>query len=266
MAKADKQPDDDFFRAVYVGDSGTGKTGSLLSLIQAGYDVRILDFDNGVEPLKQLIRHHCPERLGQLDYITLRDKFKADPVYGIKLDGPAKAYKAGIKFLNKWDDESTPSEWGNNTVFVLDTLGSFGRAAYLWAQSMAPNVKDGRQWYGTAQESIRTVLELLTAAEFKTHVLVLSHVQLVEINEGSYKGQVSAIGKALGGDIPKVFNTLIQAESIGTGDNVKRQILTKSTGLMDLKTTIPWELDKKLPLETGLATIFEKVTGRKPNT
>ncbi|MBM61941.1 MAG: hypothetical protein CL484_03195 [Acidobacteria bacterium] len=264
MAKASTQTDDEFFRAVYVGDSGTGKTGSLLSLIEAGYQVKVLDMDNGIEPPKQLIKHHCPERLDQLDYITLRDKFKADPVYGIKVDGQAKAYKNAIKYLNKWDDDSIPSEWGKDTVFVLDTLGSFGRAAFLWAQSMSPNVKDGRQWYGTSQESIRTVLDLLTSSDFKCHVLVSSHIQLIELSEGVYKGQVSAIGKALGGDIPKVFNTMIQAESIGTGENVKRSILTKSTGIMDLKTTIPWELQKKLPLESGLATIFEKVTGRKP--
>ena len=265
MAKASTQTDDKFFRAVYVGDSGTGKTGSLISLIKAGYTIRMLDLDNGVETLKQLIMHECPERIDQLDYITLRDKFKADPVYGIKVDGGAKAYKQAIKYLNKWDDDSIPAEWGKDTVFCLDTLGSFGRAAFLWAQSMNPSVKDGRQWYGTAQESIRTVLDLLTAKEFGCHVLVMSHVQLIEQSEGVYKGQVSAIGKALGGDIPKVFNTMIQAESMGHGDNVKRQILTKSTGIMDLKTTIPWELNKKLPLETGLATIFEKVTGRTPS-
>ena len=265
MAKASEQTDDEFFRAVYVGDSGTGKTGSLLSLIEAGYQIKVLDFDQGMEPLVQLIKHHCPERIDQLDYITLRDKFKADPVYGIRVDGSAKAYKQGIKYLNKWDDDSLPSEWGKDTIFVMDTLGSFGRAAFLWAQSLAPNVKDGRQWYGTAQESIRTVLELLTSKDFHCHVLVMSHVQLIEVSEGQFKGQVSAIGKALGDDIPKVFNTMIQAESIGHGDNVKRSILTKSTGLMDLKTTIPWELQKKLPLETGLATIFEKVTGRKPS-
>jgi hypothetical protein len=270
MAKANEQPlEAEFFKTLLVGDSGTGKTGALLSLIQAGYNIRMLDFDNGADTLVQLIKHYCPERLHQFDYITIRDKFKADTIHGIKLDGSAKAYKDGIKYLNKWDDDSIPSEWGNDTIFVLDTLSSFGRAAFLWAQSLSPlsaagKKADGRQWYGTAQDSIKMVLDLLTSNGFKCHVIVSSHVQLIEITEGVFKGQVSAIGKALGSDIPKVFNNMVQADSIGTGDAVKRTLLTKSTGLMENKTVIPWALDKKLPLETGLATIFEKVTGRKP--
>lgn len=267
--RADKQTDPDFLKLLLVGDSGTGKTGALLALIKAGYNIRMLDFDNGADTLVQLIKKYCPERLHQFDYITLRDKFKADAIHGIKIDGSAKAYKDGIKYLNKWDDDSTPSEWGEDTVFVLDTLSSFGRASFLWAQAMQPlsaggKKADGRQWYGTAQDSIKMVLDLLTSAEFKCHVIVSSHVQLLEISEGVFKGQVSAIGKALGSDIPKVFNYMVQAESLGQGDNVKRTILTKSTGLMDNKTAIPWALEKKLPLESGLATIFEKVTGRSP--
>lgn len=262
MAKASSQSDAEFIKLLYVGDSGTGKTGSLISLIEAGYDVRMLDMDNGAESLVHLIRHKCPERIDQFDYIALRDKFKADPVYGIKTDGKPKAYTQAIKYLDKWDDGSTPAEWGPDTVFCLDTLGSFGRAAFLWAQGMNPSSRDPRQWYGAAQESIRTVLELLTSIEFRCHVIVMSHIQLVEVSEGVHKGQVSAIGKALGGDIPKVFNTLIQASSRGTGDNIKRKIETKPNPLLDLKNPIPWELEKSLDLETGLATVFEKLRGK----
>jgi hypothetical protein len=262
MAKASTQDNTDFVKFLYVGDSGTGKTGSLLSLIEAGYDIKMLDMDNGVEPLVKLIQHKCPERIDQLDYISLRDHFQADPVRGIRVKGTPKAYTTAIKYLNKWDDDSVPAEWGDNTIFVLDTLGAFGRSAFLWAQGMNPGSKDPRQWYGAAQESIRTVLELLTSAEFRAHVIVISHVQLIEVDEGVYRGQVSAIGKALGGDIPKVFNTWLQAASRGTGDKIRRTIQTTPNPLLDLKTPIPWELEKSLPLETGLATVFEKLRGK----
>lgn len=259
MAKATDQSSDPLVRILYVGDSGTGKTGSLISLIEAGYEIRMLDMDNGAETLVQLIKHQCPDRLSQFDYITLRDKFKADPIYGIRVDGRAKAYTSAIKYLNKWDDDSTPSEWGDNTVFVLDTLTSFGRAAYLWAQSMNPSAKDPRQWYGAAQESIKLVLDMLTSKEFGCHVIVTSHIQLVEISEGVFKGQTTAIGRALGGDIPKVFNNWIEATKRGTGDSIKRTIQTRQTNLLDLKSTVPWALEKSLPLETGMATIFNEL-------
>ena len=245
---------DSFFRSLFVGDSGTGKTGALLSLIEAGYKIKMLDMDGGAETLVQLIKHNCPERLDQFDYIVLRDKFQAHPSKGLSLKGPARAYPQALKYLTKWDDDASPAEWGHDTVFCLDTLSSFGRSSFLWAQSLNPSAKDPRQWYGAAQDSVRTVLDLLTSQEFKTNVLINSHLQFE--SDASTKKQVTAIGKALGGDIPKVFNNLLLASKSGTGDNVKRQIETRPTAEVDAKTVAPWLFDKKLPLETGLATIF----------
>lgn len=262
MAKASTLSSTSRIRTLLVGDSGTGKTGALLSLIQAGYKIRMLDYDNGAESLIQLINRHCPERLDQFDVITLRDKFQSDPVRGIKPKGTPVAYTKGIKFLNKWDDDSTPSEWGDDTIFVLDSLTSFGRAAFLWAQALNATSKDPRQWYGAAQDSIKNVLDLLTSAEFGPHVIVISHVQLVETEEGRNQYQVTSIGKALGADIPKVFNNMVQATKSGSGDNVKRQIETQPTALLDLKLVAPWLVDRRLPLEKGMATIFEKLLGR----
>ena len=261
MAKASTQTDDEFFKTLFVGDSGTGKTGALLSLIQAGYNVRMLDYDGGAVSLTNLIRQHCPERINQFDYIMLRDKFQAHPSKGLGLKGPARAYTQGLKYLNTWDDDSIPAEWGDNTIFVLDTLTSFGRAAFLWAQSLNPTAKDPRQWYGAAQDSIKTFLDLVTSKEFKCHVFINSHLQIA--HESSPKLQITAIGKALGGEVPKVFNNMLIATLTGTGDNIKRQIETMPTALVDAKTASPWLFDKKLPLETGLATIFKAVKDAK---
>mgnify|MGYP001496439716 CR=1 FL=1 len=36
-------------KMLYIGDSGTGKTGSLVSLVDAGYKVHVLDMDNGLD-------------------------------------------------------------------------------------------------------------------------------------------------------------------------------------------------------------------------
>jgi hypothetical protein len=38
-------------KMLYIGDSGTGKTTSLISLVKAGYILRIFDFDNLLDPL-----------------------------------------------------------------------------------------------------------------------------------------------------------------------------------------------------------------------
>jgi hypothetical protein len=48
---------------------------------------------------------------------------------------------------------------------------------------------------------------------------------------------------------------MIQAEVTGTGNNLKRELRTLPTGIVDLKIP-PLGVPAKLPLETGLAEIF----------
>lgn len=255
--KATEFRDKSFVKILYVGASGTGKTGSLVSLANAGYNLRILDMDSGLDALMQFAaRDKC---LDKIDYITCQDKMKADALKGATVAGRPTAYTDAIKYMTKWDDESSPAEWGHDTVFVLDSLTLMGRAAYRWAQGMDPSAKDPRQWFYTAQQSIITVLDMLTSAEFRTNVIVCTHVDLVELADGTTKGFASAIGKALGPKIPAVFNTMVLAESKGSGDNVRRTITTMPTQLLDLKNPKPFDIPKSLPLESGMATIFEKL-------
>ena len=264
MAKASSLSSTQLVKMLYVGVSGTGKTGSLASLVKAGYRLRVLDFDNGVSPLLSFVKRDCPDLYDNVDVIQCRDKLKADPLKGAAVSGAAKAYTDGIKYMTKWDDESIPATWGPDTIFVLDSLTMFGRAAFRWAQGMDPTCKDPRQWYNSAQQSIITVLDLLTSPEFNSHVLVLTHVDLVEMPDGTTHGYASSLGKALGPKIPAVFNNMILAESKGTGEAVKRTITTMPTSLLDLKNEKPFEIPRSLPLETGMATIFRTIRGPGP--
>ena len=262
MAKLSTHQSTDFTKLVYIGESGTGKTGSLTSLVEAGYKLRILDFDNGLDILRLFINHSDKSLIDNVDYITLRDKFKSDKRLGAKVDGVPTAYTKAVGFINKWDDESIPSEWGPKTIFVLDSLTQLGRAAFRWALAMNPSIKDRRQIYGAAQEALYILLELLTSDEFKTNVIIISHVDIRETEQGIAKGYVSAIGAALGPKIPQLFNTILLAESKGSGDRVKRTITTVPTNLIDLKNPAPFALDKSLPLETGLATVFSTLKSK----
>jgi len=256
MAKASTLEQAEFVKLIYVGTSGTGKTGSLASLVKAGYKLRVLDLDNGIGPLLSFVRRECPELLDNVDVIACRDKLKADPIKGATVSGAPKAYTDAIKYMTRWDDGSVPAEWGPEYIFVLDSLTLFGRAAMRWAQGMDPSCKDPRQWFNTGQQSIMTVLDMLTSAEFRAHVIVVTHVDLVEMPDGTTKGFASSLGKALGPKIPAVFNNMVLAESKGTGENVKRTITTMPTQLLDLKNEKPFDLPRSLPLESGMATIF----------
>jgi hypothetical protein len=257
MAKASLRKDP--LRILYIGNSGSGKTGSLISLLRAGYNIRMLDMDRNADSLLELANHEDPKLLDRIDLISLRDKFRASQISGLEVKGQPKAYVDMLKFLEKWDDGTSFDDLGPETVFVLDTLTSASRAAFHWAKGMNPTSKDPRQWYAQAQDSIKTLLELLTAPEIKCHVMVLSHIDLVEMPDGSSKGFASSVGKALGPQIAKTFPTLIVAESRGSGKNVKRTIGTMPTPLLDLKNPKPFALESEYPLDTGLATIFAKL-------
>jgi hypothetical protein len=260
MAKLSNHQSSQFAKIIFIGNSGTGKTGGLTSLVKAGYKLRILDLDNGLDSLRQHVLHECPESIDNVDFETLRDKFKATSG-GPIVDGVAKAYIDATKLMTKWSDDTIPAEWGPDTIFVLDSLTALGRAAFEWAKSLNPSSKDPRQWYFSAQQSVENIIALLTSESFRANVIVISHVNFVEESDGTTKGYTSAIGRALGPIIPKYFNTLILAEASGMGKNVRRRIKTVPTGMIDLKNPAPFKLDAELPLETGLATVFATIKG-----
>lgn len=262
MAKGSTHQSNEIVKCLYVGASGSGKTGSLASLVEDGYELRILDMDNGLDYLMNHIKKYCPDRIDQVDYISLRDRMKSDKLKGAKAAGSSRAYVEAIKFMDEWDDGTIPSEWGPNVVFVLDSLTLFGRAAFRWAEGMNPSSKDPRQWYGQAQKSILDVLDLLTSEDFKANVIVCSHIDMVEHEDGSVKGYASSIGKALGPKIPAVFNTMIMAKSTRRGKEMRREIVTIPSEGVDLKNSSAGDLPQSLPLETGMATIFKTLKGQ----
>ena len=95
-------------KLLLVGDSGSGKTGSLASLANAGYNLRIADFDNGLDVLVNYLE---PEALDRVHYFTFRDSLKT-----------ASAYNEFVKKLESWKDDSVDfgsvKEWGDKDVLA----------------------------------------------------------------------------------------------------------------------------------------------------
>jgi hypothetical protein len=244
-----------YTKLILIGDSGTGKTGSLTSLVAAGYKVRVLDTDNGLDSLRAFVKKECPDKINNVDFETRRDEYVATT------QGPivkkATAFVDCLKLMQTWSDESSPQEWGPDTFFVLDSMTGLGKAAFEFAKGLNPAAKDPRQWYHAAQQAIENTIALLTSEAFHANVIVISHITYKEQQDGTTKGWASSIGSALGPTIPKYFNTLVLAERSGFGQNVKRKIKTVPTDTLDLKTAAPFTVDKELPLESGLATLVK---------
>lgn len=258
MPSLTESPPNTYIKLMLIGDSGSGKTGSLAPLAKAGYNLRIVDMDGGLRPLAKILEDDA-DALARISYITFRDKYRNGP-QGTEVVRPARAYLQATKALDKWpDDESKPSEWGDKHIFVVDSLTLLSKAAFNQAISLNPNCKDPRQWFAAAQSAIEMFLACVTDPEFNTNVIVISHITDIELNDGTVRGFPTAVGKALSRSIARYFNDLFICETMGQGNNVKRVIRSVPNGHVDAKTS-SLKLPATLPIATGMADIFKELS------
>jgi hypothetical protein len=246
----------EYTKLILMGDSGAGKTSALHSLVP-DYDLRILDLDNGLDPLVKNIKRLHPDRLDSVGFVSVRDDYKMTDL-GPSITSP-KAYVMATKLIKKWEDDTDPAEWGPKKILVVDTLTFLSDSAHAWARGMNPAAKEPRTWFYAAQQSIEAFLAYICSPNFKTNVIVISHISYVTRPDGSMKGYPSSVGKALGPTIPTYFNTVALCQTSGTGDSVKREVRFAPTSLIDLKNPAALDMAKELPLDKGLAELFQKV-------
>lgn len=265
MANLGDHQSNNYVKLLAIGDSKAGKTGSLVSLVKAGYKLRILDTDNLLDVLKYFLLQEPDgaELVKNVEFRTLRDKRKATKT-GAKISGTPKAFIEAVGMLEKWKykdgdvevDLGNPGEWGPDCILVIDSLTRLCDAAYDWADTM--NVpgrsgdKDGRVTYGASQDAVEDMLSMLTDDAFETNVIVIGHVKFIEV-DGVVKGYPTGIGAALSPLIPTYFPSYVLYQNKGG----KRTIQTSSTPLLDLANPAPMKMEKSYPIETGLASFFE---------
>lgn len=253
----------DFVKVLAVGDSKSGKTGSLVSLVKDGYKLGILDMDNLLDPLRSFVERECPAQLENVHFVTLRDTYKASPD-GPVIVGQPRAYMNAIKILDYWktedEDLGHPYEWGPDWILVIDSLSRLCDAAYDFREPLTPRGRtgqtDARATYGDAQDAIEHNLANLTGLSFRTNVIVFAHLSYMQIQDPSGADRMKAfpqgIGQKLSPKIPQYFPTILHYYNNGG----KRTIRTTSTPLLDLANPKPFDVQKEYPIETGLAQIF----------
>lgn len=242
-------------KLLLIGESGSGKTGSLVSLVKAGYKLRILDLDNGLDALVHQVMAECPDLIGSISYMSFRDNYKATPT-GPMIQGQPKAFTGAVTALDKWEDGSKPSEWGIDTILVIDSLTALGRASLAWARNMNLSAREPRQWYNAAGTALEDVIATATGESFGSNLIVITHIDFVETASGVMQGFASSIGKALHAKLPRYFNTMLALERTGQGTQVKRVLRTVPTALLTLKNPAPMKLGAEYPISDGLAKIF----------
>lgn len=253
----------DYTKLLLIGDSKSGKTGSLVSLVQAGYKLRILDLDNLLDVLKYMIQKDCPDLISNVEFRTLRDKRKAGS-QGSVIDGAPKAWINMVKMLSNWKytedgietDLGNPANWGSDCILVIDSLSRLCDAAYDFHESIIPIGKSGdydqRAVYGNAQSDVENLVSMLTSPAMQTNIIVIAHVQYMEQLDKTIKGFPQGVGQKLSPKIPQYFPSVV----LYTNKGGKRTIQTNSSPMMDLANPAPFKMQPSYPIETGLADFF----------
>jgi len=261
----------EFTKMLVIGDSGGGKTGALASLAKAGYRLHIIDCDNGLDILANVLKSD-PKALANVDFVTVTEPMKA--IGGLARIIKAEAYSKAAGLLSKWDDGSDPANWGPKDILVIDSLTFFCRYAMnaVLALNGRLNSTPWQSDWGQAQALVSSVLQLLYSNGFKTNVIVNCHITYIgrEVQKTNDKGEVEtmqedvrgypmSLGKALSPQIGTFFNHALMTRTMGSGPAAKRQLLTNTQGLIELKTAAPGKVKGSYPIETGLADYFRDI-------
>lgn len=254
-----------FVKLLLIGDAKSGKTASLISLVKAGYKLRILDMDNLLDILVFLIKEQCPDLIENVEARTLRDKRKMT-AQGAIIQGAPKAFIDAIKMLEHWKytdasgteiDLGHPSEWGPDCILIIDSLSRLCDACYDWREPLTPKgaksgEADARATYGDAQDAIENLLATITSSYFETNVIVIAHGQYMDLPDGTTKIFPQGVGQKLSPKIPQYFPSYVRYRNNGG----KRTIQIKSDGMIDLANPNPKAMADTYPTETGLAEFF----------
>ncbi len=268
-----------------MGYPGAGKTGSLVPLLNAGYKLRFLDFDGNLEPL---LHYANPKMLNNLDVLHFEDKMRIGAAFQEPVGIPS-AFANALHALDRWkykDEQGTEvdlgasSDWGLDTIVVLDSLTAMGESAKLRAMKLlnkTPMNMSDRVW-GLAMAEQLEFVKRLTSPNNKHHVLVLAHLKMVgpkDIRQGDsaltedIKKQVGSMietrlyPSALGWALPQViggeFPTLLEIASVVKAGSVKRVIRTVPRPELDVK--LPASIaEKELDIKDGMLTIFRALS------
>ena len=275
-------------KAIVMAPSGTGKTCLLASLLSEGYNVRVMDFDDGIKSLRNLLIDdakqpspaYAKDSLSRLRWATLTEPMKVagGRIFPIK----ASVWPRAVNLLEKWlvedprqggtVDLGKVSDWGPRDVLVFDTLSKLAQAAHN--QHLALNGQLGQAQsgnshmrnIGAAQGLVSSLLDMIFDTSIKCNVILNTHITYskedgtmpAQGEEGALLfGYPKAIGRSIGPNIPTYFRDVLTLRKQGN----TAKLVTKDDFVLGLKSCAPLRVAKEYKRETGLAEYFKAVRG-----
>jgi len=241
-------------KLLLCGDSGSGKTSSLATLANAGYNLRIADFDAGLDVLGNYLEGDAASRV---HYVTLRDSMKN-----------ATAFQDFSKLLTiGWEDFGLPKDWGDNDVLVIDSLTFLANSAMrriLQRDGKKFTDQPAIQHWGEAGRDIELLIQWLTSDELPCNLVVTTHVQYYDEPGGGSRAYPVALGRKLPTIIGRYFNTVLRIDVKPSKTGGSRILRTASDYKMDLKNPAPKQIDPEVDLDLNL--IFKGIQQRAKNS
>jgi hypothetical protein len=215
-------------KVILLGDSGTGKTYSIKTLLDAGLTPFIIFTEPGMETIGDVLDkcHWTYIPPGQIGWDGLMSVAKM--VNTLDYEGVAKMQDANKRkydeFLrvlsqcNKFVDQNGEdwgdvTEFGTDKVLVIDSLSGLNDMASQLVVGGKP-VKGMQDWQ-VAQNMLKKVIDKLCTS-CHCSVVLMAHIAR-EKNEitGGETLYVSTLGKALAPDLPAYFSDVIQTVRTG---------------------------------------------------
>lgn len=261
-------------KMLLIGDPGSGKTGALASLANAGYKLWWIDFDNGLDIILDLFKStkspYKREAMRNIKYKTLTAPMKNSG--GKLIPVSAKVWPDTLKLLEggiKWDLKNPAEEPGGvvnlglNDVLVLDSLTFLSKAALAYTMSLNNRLGQRAQLqdWGDGQALIEGLLGMLYDESIKCNTIIISHITYIGEDGGLQIGYPNTLGKALPPKVGSYFNSVIQMKTSGTGAGRKRKLITHASGQVELKNAAPLTVKPEYDIVFGLAELFADLKG-----
>lgn len=278
------------FRGFLIGFPGSGKTGSIAALANAGYKIRMLDFDGNADSLLSYLDDRALENV---DIITFTDRMVDKGKKGIMPKGIPTAFTGALQTMRDgWKstdasgnevDLGNPEDWGSDTIVVVDSLTKVGEASRnrVLHEANRTSRNSTRQTWGAAMDDQMRFLEIIADRSNGYHVLVTAHLKLfgpkaIEKDDDDTTQEIkrelielvphryfpAMLGTArlpeLGGQLP----IIVLAEAKAVGHKTKRVLVTEPRPEVDVKVPAK-DLPRELPIGTGMLDIF-KALGHIP--
>ena len=229
----------DVTKLLLVGDSGSGKTATLATLANAGYNLRILDFDDGLAILPEFLNKDAVDKVS---FVTLKDPINK-----------AEAFRKSANLIGNWRDGD--EDFGPVSKWTL--MGEAALRGALVFNNKKPTEQASQPEWGTAARDVQNIIQYLTGSEVPCNVVVTTHMQYMEGETGVSKAYPTSVGSKLSTKLGRYFNCVCRIDTRTTSKGTERTLRTVSDHRMDLKVTAPSLLEPNVTLD--LAKLFEAI-------